>query len=43
MFVHLTFMTGFKNRFTAAVHWFLAFGGRGRGQRALVSDEIGDD
>ena len=42
MFVHLTFMTGFKNRFTAAVHWFLAFGGRGRGQRALVRDKIGD-
>ena len=42
MFVHLAFMTGFKNRFTAGVHWMMAFGGRGRPQRAIVGDEIGD-
>jgi NADH dehydrogenase len=41
MFVHLTFMTGFKNRFTAALHWSLTFVGRGRGQRALISEKIG--
>ena len=42
MFVHLTFMTGFKNRFTAGLHWMMAFGGRGRAQRAIVRGEIGD-
>jgi len=42
MFVHLAFMTGFKNRFTAGLHWMMAFGGRGRPQRAIVGDEIGD-
>ena len=38
MFVHLAFMTGFKNRFTAGLHWMMAFGGRGRAQRAIVGD-----
>jgi NADH dehydrogenase len=41
MFVHLTFMTGFKNRFTASLHWTMTFVGRGRGQRALISERIG--
>jgi NADH dehydrogenase len=36
LFVHLTFMTGFKNRFTAMISWFLSFVGRGRAERALV-------
>ena len=38
--VHLTFMTGFKNRFTTALHWFLSFVGRGRGERALTGTRI---
>ena len=29
LLVHLTFMTGFKNRFTTALHWLLSFVGRG--------------
>ena len=40
LFVHLTFMTGFKNRFTTALHWFLSFVGRGRGERALTGTRI---
>ena len=33
--VHLTFMTGFKNRFTALLQWAFSFIGRGRAERAL--------
>ena len=36
--VHITFMTGFKNRFTALIHWFLCFVGSGRCERAIVVD-----
>ena len=36
--VHITFMTGFKNRFTALIHWFLSFVGSGRSERAIVGD-----
>jgi hypothetical protein len=36
--VHITFMTGFKNRFTALIHWFLCFVGTGRLERAIVGD-----
>jgi len=35
LFVHLTFMTGFKNRFTAMVQWSFSFIGHGRPERAL--------
>jgi NADH dehydrogenase len=34
--VHLTFMTGFKNRFTATFQWAFSFMGRGRAERALL-------
>ncbi len=34
--VHVTFMTGFKNRFTTLLSWSLSFLGRGRSQRALI-------
>jgi len=36
LIVHITFMTGFKNRFTALIHWFLCFVGTGRLERAIV-------
>jgi NADH dehydrogenase len=36
--VHITFMTGFKNRFTALIHWFFCFVGTGRLERAIVGD-----
>ena len=35
---HITFMTGFKNRFTALIHWLLCFVGTGRCERAIVVD-----
>ncbi|GAA2589506.1 NAD(P)/FAD-dependent oxidoreductase [Winogradskya consettensis] len=31
--VHLLYLVGFKNRFTAVVHWFVSFFGRGRSER----------
>lgn len=36
--VHITFMTGFKNRFTALIDWFLCFVGTGRCERAIIGD-----
>jgi len=41
LFVHLAFMTGYKNRFTAVIGWGFAFLGQGRGERA-ISYEVGD-
>jgi NADH:ubiquinone reductase (H+-translocating) len=37
LFVHLTFLTGFKNRFKTVISWALSFLGRGRTERALTS------
>ena len=34
--VHVTFMTGFKNRFSTLLHWSMSFLGRGRTQRAMI-------
>ncbi|MGB7860684.1 MAG: NAD(P)/FAD-dependent oxidoreductase, partial [Acidimicrobiia bacterium] len=36
LFVHLTFLTGFRNRFVATISWFLSFLGHGRNERAIV-------
>ena len=36
--VHITFLTGFRNRFTALIHWVLWLTGTGRGERAIVAD-----
>ena len=36
LFVHLAFMTGFKNRFITVVQWGLAFIGKGRSERTLT-------
>lgn len=46
--VHITFLTGFKNRFGALARWGVSFVGRGRSERALTSkpmptDETGSD
>lgn len=38
--VHLTFLTGFKNRFTALVHWAIAFVGRGGAERVITHQQI---
>jgi NADH:ubiquinone reductase (H+-translocating) len=34
--VHVTFLTGFKNRFAALARWAISFVGRGRYERALT-------
>jgi NADH dehydrogenase len=34
--VHITFLTGFKNRFGALMRWVVSFVGRGRYERALT-------
>lgn len=34
--VHITFLTGFKNRFGALTRWMVSFVGRGRYERALT-------
>jgi NADH:ubiquinone reductase (H+-translocating) len=34
--VHITFLTGFKNRFGALMRWAVSFVGRGRSERALT-------
>jgi len=36
LIVHITFLTGFKNRFGALARWAVSFVGRGRYERALV-------
>lgn len=38
--VHLTFLTGFKNRFTALVHWAISFVGRGRAERTITEQQV---
>jgi len=35
VFVHLTFLTGFKNRFTALYRWVTAFVGKSRDERTI--------
>ena len=34
--VHLVYITGFKNRVTAVLHWFVSFLGRGRSERNAI-------
>jgi NADH dehydrogenase len=38
--VHLTFLTGFKNRLAALANWAVAFLGRGRRQRAITKQQV---
>jgi NADH dehydrogenase len=40
LFVHLAFLTGFKNRFAAVADWLVAFLGRGRRQRTITDRQI---
>jgi NADH dehydrogenase len=37
LFVHLTFLTGFKNRITTLFHWAVSFIGRGRAERTITA------
>ncbi len=36
LFIHLAFLTGFKNRVATVFNWFIAFIGRGRPQRTIT-------
>jgi NADH dehydrogenase len=38
--VHLTFLTGFKNRLAALANWAVAFLGRGRRQRTITKQQV---
>ncbi|VXC45101.1 NAD(P)/FAD-dependent oxidoreductase [Nocardioides sp. AX2bis] len=38
--VHLVYITGFKNRITAVLHWFISFLGRGRSERTSTEQQI---
>ncbi|QLQ11548.1 MAG: NAD(P)/FAD-dependent oxidoreductase [Nocardioidaceae bacterium] len=38
--IHLAYLTGFKNRFTALVHWAVSFVTRGRQERAFTEQQI---
>ena len=41
--VHVTFLTGFKNRFAALARWTISFVGRGRYERALTGRWVVDE
>ena len=38
--VHLTFLTGFKNRVGALFHWTISFFGRSRPERTITAQQI---
>ena len=38
--VHLTFLTGFKNRVSALFHWMISFFGRSRAERTITAQQI---
>ncbi len=38
--VHLTFLTGFKNRLTSLLHWTISFLGRGRAERTITERQV---
>jgi NADH dehydrogenase len=38
--IHLLYITGFKNRVTALLHWFISFIGRGRSERTTTEQQI---
>ena len=38
--VHLVYLTGYKNRFTALAHWVVSFLGSGRSERATTEQQI---
>ncbi|MEJ7794111.1 MAG: NAD(P)/FAD-dependent oxidoreductase [Nocardioides sp.] len=38
--VHLIYITGFKNRVTALLHWAISFVGRGRSERTTTEQQI---
>jgi len=38
--VHLLYLTGYKNRVTAVLHWAVSFVGRGRSQRTATEQQL---
>ena len=40
LFVHLAFLTGFKNRVTTLLHWAISFVGRGRAERTVTVQQV---
>ena len=38
--VHLTFLTGFKNRVSALFHWTIGFFGRSRAERTITAQQV---
>jgi NADH:ubiquinone reductase (H+-translocating) len=40
LIVHLTFLTGFKNRVSTVFHWALSFIGRGRAERTFTVQQV---
>ncbi len=38
--IHLTFLTGFKNRVSALFHWTISFFGRSRPERTITAQQI---
>jgi NADH dehydrogenase len=40
LFVHLAFLTGFKNRVTTVFHWMVSFIGRGRAERTITMSQF---
>ncbi|MGN0064486.1 MAG: NAD(P)/FAD-dependent oxidoreductase [Nocardioides sp.] len=40
LFVHLIYITGFKSRVTALLHWAVSFLGRGRSERTTTMQQI---
>ncbi len=40
LFVHLLYLTGFKNRLTALGHWAVSFIGTGRAERVVTEQQI---
>jgi NADH:ubiquinone reductase (H+-translocating) len=38
--VHLVYLVGFKNRFTALMHWLVSFIGRGRSERTVTLQQV---
>ncbi len=38
--LHLIYITGFKNRITALLHWFVSFLGRGRAERTTTEQQV---
>src|SRR5262249_40633045 len=40
LFVHITFMTGFKNRFVTLLQWLITYLGNTRSERTLPSQQV---